>query len=310
MADGSGTLDRIAGDSSDSRIAEWLRLRDPAKLSVRGLSKGNLVVTEVRYDFANYGMSDPVIPQDAFAVGLQLRDYPLHELWSDGRTHPVRNVRAGDTLLCDLRSVNGVHTAVPFHSLQFFLSRTFLDELAEGFQAPRIDELVTHPGQAVRDPVIAKLSRLAWPALARPHEVNDLYSSHCMLALGVHVCVAYAGLRPSRRHVGGLNRAQERIAKDLIASQLDGAFTVRELAAFCGLSPSHFAHAFKASVGLAPHQWLMQRRVERAKTLLADSSKPPSEIAQECGFADQSHFTRVFRREVGATPGAWRRSRC
>ena len=79
-----------------------------------------------------------------------------------------------------------------------------------------------------------------------------------------------------------------------------------ELAALCRLSASRFAHAFKASIGVAPHRWLLQRRIERAKSLLKDSGEPLADIALRCGFADQSHFTRVFKRREGASPGVWR----
>jgi AraC-like DNA-binding protein len=83
--------------------------------------------------------------------------------------------------------------------------------------------------------------------------------------------------------------------------------SLSEVADVCGLSPNYFARAFKQSVGTPPHRWLLLQRVLRAKSLLRDARFSLSDIAVACGFADQSHFTRVFTSIVGASPGAWRK---
>jgi len=70
---------------------------------------------------------------------------------------------------------------------------------------------------------------------------------------------------------------------------------------------SHFARSFKATFGIPCHQWLTQRRIERARGLLASSDTALAEIANQCGFADQAAFSRVFHRVVGLSPGQWRR---
>ena len=128
-----------------------------------------------------------------------------------------------------------------------------------------------------------------------------------MLAFGTYVAGTYGGVR-SPRIAGGLNAWQRRAATEMIAAHLDGGITVEELAAVCGLSASRFAHAFRNSFGIAPYQWLQARRIDRAKTMLAGPAGPPADVALACGFADQSHFGRVFRRAVGMSPGAFRRS--
>jgi transcriptional regulator GlxA family with amidase domain len=106
---------------------------------------------------------------------------------------------------------------------------------------------------------------------------------------------------------GGLARWQERRARELLIAQVGGRVSVQEIAAACGLSRGHFSTAFKRSMGQTPHRWLMSVRVEKAKSLLLQSPLSISEIATDCGFADQSHLTRVFTAEVGAAPGGWRR---
>jgi AraC family transcriptional regulator len=81
------------------------------------------------------------------------------------------------------------------------------------------------------------------------------------------------------------------------------------LADLAAMSVSHFARSFKTTLGITPHCYLLQGRVERAKSLLAACEQPIAEIALECGFASQAHFTTVFRRITGMTPRSFRRSR-
>ena len=83
--------------------------------------------------------------------------------------------------------------------------------------------------------------------------------------------------------------------------------TVEELAGAACLSTFHFARAFRAATGRTPHAWVTERRVARARRLLADPALPLAQVALAAGFASQSHFGQVFRQEVGATPGAYRR---
>jgi len=80
-----------------------------------------------------------------------------------------------------------------------------------------------------------------------------------------------------------------------------------ELADAAGLSAFHFAKLFKQSTGSSPHQYILQRRLERAKELLRNPQMSLSEVSQHTGFADQSHLTNVFRRFVGVTPAKFRR---
>src|SRR5687767_12854497 len=86
----------------------------------------------------------------------------------------------------------------------------------------------------------------------------------------------------------------DRAIKLLLAATSTGC-SVEALARACGLSPSHFAHAFKASTGVPPHRWLLLHRVQRAREMMESTTENLSAIATSCGFADQSHLTRAFR---------------
>ena len=92
-------------------------------------------------------------------------------------------------------------------------------------------------------------------------------------------------------------------------ARLNGEVTLEALAQECGLSRSHFARAFKKTTGLPAHRWLLDRRIERARELLLNSRLPIADVADRCGFANQSHLTRVFTNALGVSPGEWRRLR-
>ena len=106
---------------------------------------------------------------------------------------------------------------------------------------------------------------------------------------------------------GGLAPWQVELVAGLLLNQLSRGLPVAELARRCGLSRSHFTRAFKASVGLPPHRWLMLFRIARARDRLETSADSIADIAFDCGFADQSHLTRVFHDVIGVSPAAWRR---
>ena len=107
---------------------------------------------------------------------------------------------------------------------------------------------------------------------------------------------------------GGLAVWQANRALKYIEGNLGSKVAIREIADCVALSKSHFSRAFKRSLGSAPMAYVATRRVERARLMLTSTQKSLTEIALACGFSDQPHFNRLFRRLVGMSPGRWRRS--
>jgi AraC family transcriptional regulator len=105
----------------------------------------------------------------------------------------------------------------------------------------------------------------------------------------------------------GLARSALKKVTAAIKGDLSRAWTVDELAGTLGLSAGHFSRSFRRSTGASPRQWLIRQRVDAAMDKLLETREPISEIAIDCGFAEQAHFTRTFTRMVGTSPGAWRR---
>lgn len=93
-----------------------------------------------------------------------------------------------------------------------------------------------------------------------------------------------------------------------IDENLDQTITIETLAGLVRLSCGHLSRAFKDTFGVSPHALVMRRRIERAQGLMLRTRDPLSQIAISCGFADQAHFSRLFRQMVGATPNSWRRT--
>jgi transcriptional regulator GlxA family with amidase domain len=102
---------------------------------------------------------------------------------------------------------------------------------------------------------------------------------------------------------------QRRRVLEHIETSLAMPLRNRDLAALVDFSEFHFNVAFRNSLGTSPHEFLIRRRIERAQQLMVSTDMPLCDIAAECGLADQAHLSRLFRKVVGESPAAWRRSR-
>jgi AraC family transcriptional regulator len=176
-------------------------------------------------------------------------------------------------------------------------------------------EIELIPQLAIDDPVIQQL------ALALKLEIQTgcmsgrLYGEFLGSALAARLVQNYAVSKPFEFKANGLSQSQLQRVIDYIKANLTRDLSILDLATLTGMSESHFSRSFKRSVGIAPYQYLMQQRVERAKQLLAERSlaKPPgtgitiSTIALDCGFANQTHLTKVFRQMTGMTPKAYQK---
>lgn len=134
-----------------------------------------------------------------------------------------------------------------------------------------------------------------------------LYGESLATALSVHLVRHYSNLsnpRQPARHQA--LRHQIRKAVYFVHEHFATDITLATLAAEAGLSPFHFARLFRESTGLAPHQYVVQRRVERARELLLAGRQTTAEIAVAVGFCDQSHLTTHFKRAFGLTPKKFR----
>jgi AraC family transcriptional regulator len=158
---------------------------------------------------------------------------------------------------------------------------------------------------ALEDPLLSQI------VTTLAEEIDGGFADRILIeSLGTALCI-----RVARRFVGrlplptgnrGLSPQRLRRVRDYVEAHLDEHLSLTVLADIACLSPYHFSRSFKESAGVGPQRYVIQRRLEHAKTLLRRTREPLAWIAQEAGFADQSHFNSIFRREMGVTPGRFR----
>jgi len=163
--------------------------------------------------------------------------------------------------------------------------------------AHRSDAFVTHLALALRD-------------LARDgHPGGTIYGEALGAVLAEHVVRSYSALVPRPHQLrGGLPALVLRRIAEYIDANLQRDITLHELARQAQMSVYHFARAFKHRTGLPPHQYVLRRRIERARSLLSDPVLSVGDVAVRCGFAHHSHFSDTFHRVMGVTPTAYRRA--
>lgn len=223
---------------------------------------------------------------------IRLRQAP-QTVAEDSRRQIISYIPAGMELWAEMIDVSYVRH-LDLHFNAEILSRRLMEDLDRSkLDAPRL---------MFCEPRFMALAELIAAECANPQPLHDLYGDGLSVALLIDV-MRLGPVRTRKR--SELAAWQLRRSIDYIEENCLRGIRMEELAALTGLSQSYFSHAFKASTGLPPHQWQMKARIERAKQLMLTSDLPLSAVAAETGFADQAHFTRVFRRTVGATPANW-----
>jgi AraC-like DNA-binding protein len=115
--------------------------------------------------------------------------------------------------------------------------------------------------------------------------------------------------REGSRASSGLLAWQVRKVREYLDAHIAGRVLVLDLSGVLNLSEAHFSRSFKRTFGLAPHAFVLRRRLELAAQLMLESTESLTGIAQLCGFTDQAHLCHHFRRSMGESPAAWRRAR-
>jgi AraC family transcriptional regulator len=173
--------------------------------------------------------------------------------------------------------------------------------LGEDYDHSRLSE----PRLLVYEPRVRDCAKLLADVLVQDEPCDRMFGESITMAL-LALIFDSAKKWPTRAPANGLLPWQLRLAKDYLEDNFNRNVGLEEVAKLTGLSRSWFARGFRGSTGIAPYAFILQIRVRKAKELLLDPKTPIATIATRIGFADQSHFTKIFRRYAGATPREWR----
>jgi AraC family transcriptional regulator len=163
------------------------------------------------------------------------------------------------------------------------------------------------PVTAARDGTVLAIASLLRRVHVAGATLSDIAASTLTHRLVTHLLGEYGGVRqpaPGRLDRGTVDRVAE-----FVDANLGDTVTLDALASVAGLSPFHFARTFKATTGLAPHQYVTARRMDRALRLLVSTPVSVPEVAHAVGFSNLSHFRRVFNAHIGVLPGELRKIR-
>ncbi|MDH6170821.1 AraC family transcriptional regulator [Variovorax boronicumulans] len=238
-------------------------------------------------------------------VGISMRDGHRRRIL-DGRRAACHSFDKGSVYIRDFSDRYRADIQRPFDFVLLEISQASLDQAMEERPGKRAGDLARIAGD--RDDVLFHLAAALTPSLAHPASASTLFVEQLGVVVTGHLVETYGGAATTAPRTNRiLSRSHEARAKEMLRSKMDGSISIADIADSCGLSRSYFIHAFRETTGLTPHQWLIAQRLAHARALLADFEMPLADVAAACGFADQSHFTRVFSQHAGAPPGVWRR---
>lgn len=188
-------------------------------------------------------------------------------------------------------------------TLHLALERAFVRQVADEHGYANVDQIEVLNRFIVDDPQIRHIGLALKAELESVGISGRLFSESLATALASRLLGQYTALAPRTvRSQAGLSRSQQQLVIDYINDNINQDLRLAELAAAVGMSQSHFTRQFKQSLGITPHQYVIQCRVERARLLLQRGELTIRQVATVVGFADQSHLTYHFKRILGITP--------
>lgn len=183
----------------------------------------------------------------------------------------------------------------------------FLRGIAEGAEVdPDGIELVGSVGG--RAPAVEQIGTSLLSELENEGLLGDIYADTLATSLAVQLLRNHSSIgekaarRTEREPAGGLPKRTLGRITDYVGDNLARDLSLAEIAGVAHMSPFHFSRMFKLSTGLSPHQYVIRRRVERAREFLTLTDLPLHEVARLSGFTDQSHLAKHTRRLLGASP--------
>ncbi|MCB2116992.1 MAG: helix-turn-helix transcriptional regulator [Rhodobacteraceae bacterium] len=256
----------------------------------------------------HYHGQDVIVPamRDFMLVGYRAGTTPMQRRFDGRWKRETLSPGAASLLTRAQRAHWSWHE--PIDVTHVYLSSALVAEVASEVMDCRVTEVTLADVLRTDDPVMtATMEAIA--AEARVNGIGGgLYVDSLARALIVHLLRRYAQITSRDVTIrGSLSPRQKVRITDFIEAHLSEPLDLKTMGAVLGLTPCLFARQFRKSIGKPPYSYVMGRRLERAKWLLARSELPIKAVAADCGFSDQAHLTRLFAAAYGQTPAAFRR---
>jgi AraC family transcriptional regulator len=225
----------------------------------------------------------------------------------NGRT-AEKTMHAGDIIITPAGEPKLLRHRDEAEIFKLRIAPAFLDGIIEGITGAARGTIELLDNFGMRDAHLENLARRLLSEIRTEDFASRLYVESLTNELVVHLLRRYSTARklddaPSRK----LPRYKLARATEFIDDHLRENLTLEEISQSLSMSPFHFAHVFKQTAGLTPHQYVTQRRIELAKSLLRETELSITQIAHQIGYSNQSHFSVVFHQSTGQTPREYRR---
>jgi AraC family transcriptional regulator len=253
------------------------------------------------------GFEVPEHNHSSILVSMQL-NASMRLKWQSERGGQSAVVDAGSLTLHGASGCSGSTWEGAYNRLLFELDQKHLEHLTEGRFAGARMEIAER--WAFKDPRLEHLLKTLYAELQEGAPAGRLFGEQVGNAVIMLLAKQYSIIRPDIYGSGGkIPGSRLKRVLDYVENNLHQDIHLSELASVITMSPYYFARLFKNSTGLSPHQYMIQRRIDRAKEMLQNSKISIFEIGVRVGYADAKHFRTLFRREVGLSPNDYRAAR-
>ncbi|MBP5972647.1 helix-turn-helix transcriptional regulator [Brasilonema sp. CT11] len=235
-----------------------------------------------------------------YTLAIRLRSQS-HLERSLGDCYKTESPIPGDVAIIPPQTIHKVSSSQESEFIALCLNSEFVSNIAGDLVNQDVVEIIPHFSKP--DPLIYQIGLALKTALESDRSPSRLYAESMATALSAHLLQHYSAAKHKfPEYQGGLPKYKLQRVIEFIIDNLADNLLLDIMAKEAGISQYHFCRLFKQSTGLSPYQYVMHCRIERARMLLLQNKQKISEVASQVGFADQSQFTRHFKRVLGVTP--------